>query len=360
MSPEETAAALIAGIPVSEEAMGAYWQVTDQGLRPKQETVAILAALSATAPHPAYMRSFVRFVRETYSPIALPSAENAINIVGTGGGCSTFNISTTAAFVVAAAGGTVLKSGSSAYSSTVGSGDLLAALGLTRAVSDDTVNAMLKETGLAFAAPQRYAPICKRLALSALPLGFKVIGRFVNALGPLICPYAVRANVIGASSPQLMEQIGSIAADLKIPALMVHAEQGVDEFLSTGTNIWQWADAPNSQKLDPATIGLLPGPIDALAGGNLEQNIQTLTDILRGAGGRECTETVALNAGAALYAGGQAQDLEAGTRLALECLREGAPYAKLEQARAFAAQIEPVPPVPPIRSKAIAEMEGTS
>jgi anthranilate phosphoribosyltransferase len=336
MTPDRTAAALIAATPVTEEAMVAYWRVTDQGLRPKAETVAVLAALSANRSNTAYMRSFVRFVRDGYPPAVLPAARNAVNIVGTGGGRSTFNISTTAAFVVAAAGGTVLKSGSSAYSSSVGSGDILSALGLARSTSDSFTNAMLAETGLAFAAPQRYAPICKRLALSALPLGFKVIGRFVNALGPLICPYQVRANVIGASSVQLMDQIGSIATHLSIPALMVHAEQGVDEFLSTGDNLWRWAQEDTPQRFTPAQIGLHPGALETLAGGDLQRNIQILTEVLKGRGDRSCSETVALNAGAALYAGGQVADLAAGTKLALECLRDAAAFDKLEQARAFA------------------------
>ncbi len=337
MTPDQTAAALIAGSDVTIDAMLAYWQVTDKGLRPKVETVAVLAALSASTANPLYMESFVRFIQENYPPTVLPAAKDAVNIVGTGGGLSTFNISTTAAFVVAAAGGTVLKSGSSAYSSSVGSGDILNALGLARSPSDEFTNQMLAETGLAFAAPQRYAPICKRLALAALPLPFKVIGRFVNALGPLICPYKVRANVIGASSPDLMAQIGGIAARLDIPALLVHAELGVDEFLSLGSNLWKWAGEGQMDRFSPEKIGLQDGPIAALAGGTLDQNIETLTQILQGRGHRVCTETVALNAGAALYAGGQVADLAAGTHLALACLKDGAPFDKLEQARAFAA-----------------------
>ena len=338
MTADQTAAALIAGTKVSEEAMLAYWHVTDQGLRPKGETLAILAALSASPADPVKMRSFVRFIRETYPQAALPAAKDAVNIVGTGGGRATFNISTTSAFVVAAAGGRVLKSGSSAYSSSVGSGDILNALGLARSASDDFTNAMLEETGLAFAAPQRYAPICKRLALAALPLPFKVIGRFVNALGPLICPYEVRANVIGASSPELMQQIGGIASALNIPALMVHAELGVDEFLSLGSNLWQWAHEEGPTRFCPQQIGLQDGPVEALTGGALERNLEILKEILQGRGSRICSETVALNAGAALYAGGQVADLRAGTRLAMDCLRDGAPFAKLEQAQRFAAQ----------------------
>ncbi|NUB45448.1 hypothetical protein GEU84_013700 [Fertoebacter nigrum] len=336
MTPDQTAAALIAGRTPTEDAMFAYWQATDEGLRPKAETVAILAALSAAPSDPDMMRSFVRYIRQTYPPVALPSAGDAVNIVGTGGGRSTFNISTTAAFVAAAAGVKVLKSGSSAYSSSVGSGDILNALGLARAPSDAFTDAMLSETGLAFAAPQRYAPVCKRLAIAALPLDFKVIGRFVNTLGPLICPYDMRAHVIGVSSLRLFGQLHQIAQLLAVPALLVHSDLGVDEFLSIGTNSWLWAQDEQARLQNASALGLGQGSLDDLAGGDLSHNIAMMTAILKGQGNRTSTETVALNAGAALFAGGVAHDLAQGTRLALECLADGAPFAKLEQAQAFA------------------------
>ena len=336
MTPDQTAATVIAGHRPTENDMLAYWQATDEGLCPKAETVAVLAALSAGAPDVAMMRSFVRYIRRAYPPVTLPSAHEAVNIVGTGGGHSTFNISTASAFVAAAAGGKVLKSGSSAYSSSVGSGDILNALGLARSVSDDFTGAMLAETGIAFAAPQRYAPICKRLAIAALPLNFKVIGRFVNGLGPLISPYQMRANVIGASSAALFEQIHSIARTLDITSLLVHSTLGVDEFLSIGRNRWLWSKEAQANHLDPLDMGLCPGALSDLKGGGLSENIAILTEVLKGQGNRACTETVALNAGAALYAGGVAQDLRLGTSMALDCLAQGAPFDKLEQAQAFA------------------------
>ncbi|MBV2358169.1 hypothetical protein KUH32_00135 [Thalassococcus sp. CAU 1522] len=341
MTPERTAAHLIAGQIPTEEQMRAYWRATDEGLRPRAETVAVLAALSARPSDTGLMRSFVQYVRDSAPPVALRSARQAVNIVGTGGGISTFNISTSAAFVVAAAGGQVLKSGSSAYSSSVGSGDILNALGLSGAKSDDVTDAMLAETGLAFAAQGRYAPICKRLAIAAMPLNFKVIGRFVNALGPLISPYRMRAHVIGTATPTLFRQIHGVAASLDIPALVVHAHLGVDELLSICPNTCQWSNRPSPSLLDPRELDLQPGTPDALAGGDLQTNIALMTALLKGKAGVVATQTVALNAGAALYAGGAAPDLAAGTQLALTCLADGAPYAKLEQARAFLKQQAP-------------------
>ena len=335
MTPDRTAAQLIAGDTPTEDQMRAYWRATDEGLCNRAETVAVLAALSARPSDLGLMRSFVQYVQESAPPVALPSARHAVNIVGTGGGLSTFNISTSSSFVVAAAGGKVIKSGSSAYSSSVGSGDILNALGLPGAKSDHLTDAMLSETGLAFAAQGRYAPILKRLAISAMPLNFKVIGRFVNALGPLISPYKMRAHVIGASSPHLFKQIHGIAASLKIPAFVVHANLGVDELLSICPNICQWNHQDSASRLDPLELGLASGAPEALAGGDLKTNIALMTNLLQGKAGPVASQTVALNAGAALYAGGVAPDLAAGTKLALECIADGAPYRKLEQARAF-------------------------
>ncbi|MFW2543793.1 hypothetical protein ACN2XU_14200 [Primorskyibacter sp. 2E107] len=342
MTPEKTAGQLIAGRIPTEDAMLDYWRATDDGLRPKAETVAVLAALSAMPSALGMMRSFVRFIRETYPPEALPAAKSAVNIVGTGGGRSTFNISTTAAFVVAAAGGKVLKSGSSAYSSSVGSGDILNALGLARTASDEFTNAMLDDCGLAFAAPQRYAPLCKRLAIAAMPLPFKMIGRFVNALGPLICPYEMKAHVIGASSQRLFEQVHQIAGSLGIPAVVVHSNLGVDELLSVGTNRWVRAAETLPHRLIPGDLGLgRDSGLSDLAGGDLAENIAILTDILKGRGSRACTETVALNAGMALHAGGVVRTLAEGTWLALDCMADGAPYRTLERAQAFASAEAP-------------------
>lgn len=342
MTPEQTAGQLIAGRIPDEEMMHAYWRATDEGLRPKAETVAVLAALSAQPSNLEMMRSFVRYVREAYPPTALPAAADAINIVGTGGGRSTFNISTTSAFVVAAAGGKVLKSGSSAYSSSVGSGDILNALGLARTASDDFTNAMLEDCGLAFAAPQRYAPLCKRLAIAAMPLPFKVIGRFVNSLGPLICPYEMRAHVIGASSLRLFEQVHEVARSLKIPAVVVHSELGVDELLSVGVNRWVRSNERVPHRLNPADLGLgRDSTLAQLGGGDLAANIETLKAILKGKGSRACTETVALNAAMALYAGGVSKTLAEGVWIAQDCIRDGAPFRTLERAQAFAAAQAP-------------------
>ncbi|WP_149141615.1 hypothetical protein [Gemmobacter caeruleus] len=339
MTPEAVAAALIAGKTPDIADMTAYWLATDAAQRPKAETVAVLAALSAAPTQADRVEAFVRYVDESYEAHQLACGPAAVNIVGTGGGASTFNISTTAAIVAAAAGGTVLKSGSSAYSSSVGSADILSALGLGRPMALPVMNAMLSETGLAFAPASAYAPICRRLAIAAQPLPFKVIGRFINALGPLICPFAVRGSVVGASSPEGYEVIRTVAHRTGRRLLAVHSELGVDELLSIGPNRIGWADGQADSRLDPATLGLAAGPLVLLSGGTLDHNVALLQDVLRGRAPQAALETVALNAGAVLHVGGRAASVEAGTALALDCLREGAPFGKLRQVQRFAQSV---------------------
>ena len=339
MTPEAVAAALIAGKTPDISDMVAYWLATDAAARPKAETVAVLAALSAAPAQDGRVEAFVRYVDESYEQTRLTCAAEAVNIVGTGGGASTFNISTTASFVAAAAGAKVLKSGSSAYSGAVGSADILSALGLGRAMPMPVLDAMLSETGIAFAPASAYAPICRRLAIAAQPLPFKVIGRFVNGLGPLICPFEVKASVVGTATPEAFGLIRRVAARTGRRLLAVHSELGVDELLSIGGNQVAWSDEAEARAFDPAGIGFAPGPLVLLQGGTLEQNLAMLQAVLRGAAPRAALETVALNAGAVLYAAGLAADLAAGARRALDAVHSGAALAKLREAQRFAQSV---------------------
>lgn len=335
MKTEAVAAALIAGGTPDISDMMAYWLATDAGTRPKQETVAVLAALSSRPAEEDRIAAFVQYVCDSYEPVRLPAAAGAINIVGTGGGQPTFNISTTAAFVAAAAGARVLKSGSSAYSSNVGSGDILSALGLGNPMPHERLDEMLETVGIAFAPASAYAPICRRLAIAAQPLTFKVIGRFVNSLGPLICPFAVGGAVIGASDPAMFSIMRNVAGRSGQRVLCVHSELGVDELLSIGTNLIGWSGMSRETRLSMAEHGFEQGSIMLMRGGNLEHNVETLTDILKGKGRLIARQTVALNAGAVLHAAGRASDIVSGTAMALDCMESGAPFDLLTAARRF-------------------------
>ncbi len=335
MTPEAIAAAMIAGDMPPHDRMKAYWAETDAVNRPAKETIAVMTALSTQPMDVEAAWGFVDYVAERHPPIELPSCRNAVNIVGTGGGRSTFNISTASALVAAAAGATVLKSGSGAYSSKVGSSDILAALGLGRSMPDPQLDEMVGTVGIGFAPTDRYAPICRRLAVAILPLPFKVVARFVNGLGPLICPYRVSANVIGAPSETLRAAMSTLARRAGLPALTVTSEHGADEFLSVGENRYGWSDRGDTRTLRGQDIGMAAGSVDDLAGGDRDANLAILRRVLDGRAGAVPTETVAMNAGAVLYAGGIERTLEAGAARALRAIATGAARDKLAEVRDY-------------------------
>jgi len=164
-----------------------------------KSTIAFLVALAARPLTHATMVNFVSYVRRVSPRTAFAGVSSAVNIVGTGGGPSTFNISTAAAFVASAAGATVVKSGSRAYNSASGSMDVLRALGVT--LPTDAVEAarMLARTGLSFVSESHSSPVLRRLVMSVLPLSFRDVGGFINTVGPFLCPYEVSGQVFGVA-----------------------------------------------------------------------------------------------------------------------------------------------------------------
>ena len=224
--------------------MFSYWQDVDQGKRPKPEIVAILTALScAQSSSVNAIVAFLRYVESAYGKVTLPSVPNPVNIVGTGGGLSTFNISTTSAFVAAACGVHVLKSGSRAYSSRSGALDVLEALGFRVMTRHEDIDQMVSETGIGFVPESCYPAICKRLALSCMPMNFKTVGQFINRLGPLLSPFDLSGQVTGASSLPLMNTLAKAAPQLGLGNILFsHSSLGVDEILSMGTNHFIWLD----------------------------------------------------------------------------------------------------------------------
>ncbi|CAK9884178.1 MAG: Anthranilate phosphoribosyltransferase [Candidatus Erwinia impunctatus] len=153
--------ALIRQEHLSVEQMVEFWRQVDHGDQSPQGILAVLSILSSRPAEIDVAFSFLRYLQLAYPKTSLQAAHDAVNIVGTGGGISTFNISTTAAFVVAAAGGRVLKSGSRAYSSLTGSQDVLERLGIRIPANDDVLSEMLHTLGIGFAPVGRYPALCR-------------------------------------------------------------------------------------------------------------------------------------------------------------------------------------------------------
>ncbi|ALQ47396.1 anthranilate phosphoribosyltransferase [Raoultella ornithinolytica] len=332
---------------LSIEEMIEFWRQVDHGEQSPQKVLAVLSALSSRPLEVDIAVAFLRYLQLAYPKTALRTAQNAVNIVGTGGGISTFNISTTSAFVVAAAGVRVLKSGSRAYSSQTGSQDVLERLGIRVTVNDDILEEMLQTLGIGFAPIARYPALCRKLVTLCQPLPFSLVGQVINRLGPLLCPFELKGQVIGVSDPSLLQTLACTAREMGLDNLLfTHSQTGADEMLPFGGNsCWwvrfqgdlQWSEVAN-------TVGSPPrkGDITRLKGGNAAENAQRLQRVLAGKDCDEAQEAVALNAGAALWVAGRVNSLQEGSSLAKEILRSGLGGEVLQRTQRFCRQLREV------------------
>jgi len=260
-----------------------------------------------------------------------------VDTCGTGGdGKGTFNISTAAAFVAAAAGAPVAKHGNRAVSSRSGSADVLAALGVDVTVTPGRAAEALDEIGIAFLFAPRLHPAMRE----AMPVRQALAVRTVfNLLGPLTNPAGAKRQLLGVFSGSRVATLAEVLGELGGEhALVVHGADGLDEITLTGpTHVAELRQGRVHQyELDPTTLGFDLVDEADLAGGDPESNAATLTRVLEGEVG-PLAEITVLNAGAAIYVAGLAEDLAAGVAAARTALESGAAAAKLEALRTFYA-----------------------
>lgn len=272
-----------------------------QGEIPPVLSGAILAALEAkkiTAPELAGMAQVLQAE-------AIDHPHPVIDTCGTGGdGASTFNISTAAAFVAAAAGVKVAKHGSRSASSRVGSADVLEALGVHLTAPAARVKAALSEVGVTFLFAAGWHPALKAVAPLRQELKIRTV---FNSIGPLVNPLRPTGQVLGIGSPHLLETMATAAGILGTrQAIVLHGRERLDEAgLGDLTDLAILTDGRvELTTLDPRELGLTPAPITALKGGDVAENAAILTAILQGKGTAIQRDIVALNAGLALQVGG--------------------------------------------------------
>ena len=256
--------------------------------------------------------------------------EGAVDTCGTGGdGAGTFNVSTTAAFVVAGAGVPVAKHGNRAATSRSGSSDVLEALGVHVDLPVEASARILREVGIAFFFAPRAHPAMRFVAPVRRELGIRTL---MNGLGPLLNPVGVRFQLVGVYAPELVEPLaralGALGAER---ALVVHGSDGLDELTTTGESAGALfaAGAVRPLTVDPEALGIPAPPPGALEGGDAEENAKILRAVLEGEPGPR-RDLVILNAAAALWVAGAAASLEEGLGIARRSLDEGAALARLQ------------------------------
>jgi anthranilate phosphoribosyltransferase len=276
-------------------------------------------------------------MREHVLPVR-PARADLVDVVGTGGdGARTFNISTTAAIVAAAAGAAVAKHGNRAVSSVSGSADVLEALGFTLEQSPERIAASIDTLGFGFMFAPLHHPAMKHAAPVRRELGTRTI---FNVLGPLTNPAGARAGVFGVYSAEVARTVADALSVLDSKrAFVVHGANGIDELSPAGPNLVfeVAAGGVRERVLDPVELGIAQCDPAELAGGTPEENARTAREILSGAPGAK-RDAVVLNAAGAIAAAGHAADLPEGLEAARDAIDSGRAAARLEELAAFSRE----------------------
>jgi anthranilate phosphoribosyltransferase len=264
-----------------------------------------------------------------------PKRDDLVDTAGTGGDeAGTFNISTAAALVAAAAGAAVAKHGNRAVSSASGSADVLEALGFELELPAKRIERSIDELGFGFLFAPSHHPAMRHAA----PVRRELAARTVfNVLGPLTNPAGARAQVVGVYAPELVPTIAAVLARLGARrAFVVHGAGGVDELSPAGPNLVceVTGGKVRQREIDPLDFGVPRCEPRDLAGGSPQENAVVIREIFAGAPGPK-REAVLLNAGGAIAAAGHARDLKEGYRSALGALDSGAAAERLEALIAF-------------------------
>jgi anthranilate phosphoribosyltransferase len=316
-----------------DEAAQAMRQIMEGGATPAQ-IAAFLIALRIKGETIEEITGCARVMREKATPIRAPYP-NVIDTCGTGGdGTQTFNISTTAAFVVAGAGVPVAKHGNRSVSSHCGSADLLQALGVTIELSPEMAEKCLAKVGITFLFAPLFHSAMKFAIGPRREIGVRTI---FNILGPLTNPAAARHQLLGVYRQELTAPMARVLGNLGAArAFVVHGADGLDEITTTGETHITILD---SGKITPIVISpeqfdLPRAPRGALAGGDAAQNAAITMAVLQGKPGPQ-RDVVLLNAAAALTVSGAAPDLHAGLLLAAQSIDSGAALEKLRCLQQF-------------------------
>ncbi|VXD21510.1 Anthranilate phosphoribosyltransferase [Planktothrix serta PCC 8927] len=298
---------------------------------------AILAAIQAkgvSAEELAGMASVLQSFCPPQPPSSLTSPYRVIDTCGTGGdGASTFNISTTVAFVAAAAKVPVAKHGNRSASSKVGSADVLEALGVNLKAPGEKVTQALSAVGITFLFAPGWHPAMK--AVVPLRQTLKVRTVF-NLLGPLVNPLHPSGQIMGVFDSKLLRTIAEALNQLGTEvAIVLHGRERLDEAgLGDITDLAILSQGDVQQvTLNPQDVGLTSAPLSALKGGNIEENVEILRNLLQGKGTQPQQDVVALNTSLALQVGGVVPmgDHQKGICLAQEILQSGVAWSKLEE-----------------------------
>ncbi len=320
---------VVDGHDLTEEEMMSIMTQIMEGKVDRSLLGAFLTALRMKGETVAEISGAAKVMREKAEPLNIPVA-GVVDTCGTGGdGADTFNISTTAAFVVAGAGIPVAKHGNRAVSSRSGSADVLKSLGVNIEADKEVVERCIELAGIGFLFAPTLHKAMKHAGDVRRELGFRTV---FNLLGPLTNPAGVKAQVVGVFDSKWTSPLANVLKNLGTRhAFVVHGEDGLDEItLTCNTKI---SELNNGQikdyNLDPTELGLEYCSAQDLKGGSADDNATILRELLDGAGGPK-RDIVLLNASAAIIAAGKAAHFKEGLDVARKSISSGGARQKLK------------------------------
>lgn len=312
---------------------------------PEEFKAAFLCALSEKGETEAEIAAFAAAFRSRANDPGLSEwSERAIDLCGTGGDHSgTFNISTAVAFVVAALGVPVIKHGNRSITSRSGSADLLAALGMRIELTPEEHRRILAATGFTFLFAPAFHPAFRHIAPVRRRLAAEGRRSVFNLLGPLLNPARPAFQLLGVASAPLVRPISGALGRLGLAAGLVvngttDGGRGIDEATVAGSFLVRGCGRLQGVQtvLTPEHFGATPATLADLAGGGPEENAALIGELFAGRGPLALRESIALNAGLALWVAGQCRDVRAGYQEAMECLADGRASRKLAAVRTLA------------------------
>ena len=278
---------------------------------------------------------FAGVMREKAEPLWDGEVLPVLDTAGTGGDrLGTFNISTAAAFVAAAAGVRVAKHGNRSATSRCGSADVMEALGLDIQMPVERLRRAIKHTRIGFLFAQRFHTSMKHVMAARMQLKVRTV---FNILGPLANPAGARFQVVGVSAPEIMELMANALNGLNTDhAFVVHGANGMDEVsISSRTHVVEMRRGEMRQfVISPEDFGMTSARIETILGGDAIENARIIESVFGGEPGPR-RDVVLLNSAPAIVAGGAAKTWKEGLQLAAEAIDSGTALKKLKELREF-------------------------
>lgn len=287
----------------------------------------------------------VRVMRDLMVPVDLGDLRNVVDIVGTGGdGANLFNVSTSAAMVIAAAGGHVAKHGNRAVSSSSGSADLLTEAGLFLNLTPEQTARCIREVGVGFMFAVNHHAAMKHAITARKEVGLRTL---FNILGPMTNPAGVKRHVIGVFNGKLCRPMAEVLQRLGSEhALVVHSQDGLDEFSIAAPS--QVAELKNGEIIEytviPEDFGLKSQSLIGLTVESASESLALVRDALGKRAGEhavKAADTIAINAGAGIYAAGLASSLKQGVALAHDLVWTGQALETFDTLRDYTRALAP-------------------